>query len=131
MAARRRRLIELLLPALSLGRDGAVAEAIFHDRSVSRLHARIVLEGSAYRLFDSGSTSGTWVNYAPIPAGAGHLLQDGDLINLGRVQLRFKCRDLAPASGRRPRVALVPPPVAALTARVETLPLDQSQKDGA
>jgi hypothetical protein len=99
--------IELLSPALSLGRDGAVAETVFHDRSVSRLHARIVSEAGEYRIFDSGSTSGTWVNYTPVPPDMGQLLQDGDLINLGRVQLRFQCRDHAPPSGNGAHVAVV------------------------
>ncbi len=132
--------IELLSATLNLGRDGAVAETVFYDRSVSRLHARIVAEDSStFRIFDSGSTSGTWVNYTPVPATEGHLLQDGDLINLGRVQLRFKCRDQAPAAGNGPRVALVAavaapatPAAAALpAARVETLALEQLHKDGA
>jgi hypothetical protein len=99
--------IELLSPALSLGRDGAVAETVFHDRSVSRLHARIVSEAGEYRIFDSGSTSGTWVNYAPVPPDLGQVLQDGDLINLGRVQLRFQCRDQAAPPGNGTHVAVV------------------------
>jgi pSer/pThr/pTyr-binding forkhead associated (FHA) protein len=123
--------IELLAPALTLGRDGAVAETIFHDRSVSRLHARLVQEDGSYRIFDSGSTSGTWVNYTPIPSGAGHLLQDGDLINLGRVQLRYQRRDLAAAGSPGPRVALVTPATAAATPAAALQPLDPSQKDSA
>jgi pSer/pThr/pTyr-binding forkhead associated (FHA) protein len=89
--------IELLGSALSLGRDAAMADTIFHDRSVSRLHARLMPVDGGFRLFDAGSTSGTWVNYTPLAAETGHDLQHGDLINLGRVQLRFKRRD-APAS---------------------------------
>ena len=107
----------------------------------------IELDEGDFRIFDSGSTSGTWVNYTPVPSADGHLLQDGDLINLGRVQLRFKCRDLAPAGAHGPRVARVAPAVgpaatdAAATglalegspapARVETQPIEQSHKDGA
>jgi hypothetical protein len=91
--------IELLARPLSLGRDGAVAETVFHDRSVSRLHARIVPVDGSFRLFDAGSTSGTWVNYAPLAPECGHDLRHGDLINLGRVQLRFKRRDLPAANG--------------------------------
>ncbi|MCC6187933.1 MAG: FHA domain-containing protein [Anaerolineales bacterium] len=87
--------IELPAGPITLGRDAAMAEAVFHDRSVSRLHARILPVEGGFRLFDAGSTSGTWVNYAPLPAETGHDLQPGDLINLGRVQLRFKRRDAA------------------------------------
>jgi pSer/pThr/pTyr-binding forkhead associated (FHA) protein len=91
--------IELLGGPLSLGRDGAVADTVFHDRSVSRLHARILPVDGGFRLFDAGSTSGTWVNYTPLAAEAGHDLQHGDLINLGRVQLRFKQRDASANNG--------------------------------
>jgi hypothetical protein len=85
--------IELISDTITLGRDAAVAEAVFHDRSVSRLHARIAAEDGGFRVYDAGSTSGTWVNYVPVPADAGCLLRHGDLINLGRVQLRFKLRE--------------------------------------
>jgi hypothetical protein len=98
--------VELLAASLTLGRDAAVAETVFHERSVSRLHARIVVEDGGYRIFDSGSTSGTWVNYTPVPLETGQALQDGDLINLGRVQLRFQSRDRNPVAGNsaiRPR----------------------------
>lgn len=89
--------IEISTPSLRLGRDGALAEIVFHDRSVSRLHARIeeVAEG-VYRIFDEKSTSGTWVNFTQIPAEGGQELRHGDVINLGRVQLKFIRRD-APA----------------------------------
>lgn len=99
--------IELLGASLTLGRDGALVETVFNDRSVSRLHARIVAEDGGYRIFDLDSTSGTWVNYAVIPTEAGQALQDGDLINLGRVQLRFQWRNQALAAGNGARVAMV------------------------
>jgi|GEM_PF-1203705 len=102
--------IEVSGPALTLGRDGALAEAIFHDRSVSRLHARLVHVQGVFRLYDAGSTSGTWLNYAPIAAGAGPELHHGDLINLGRVQLRFIRRDApAPTGSHGARVVPVVP----------------------
>jgi predicted component of type VI protein secretion system len=82
-----------------VGRDPQLAEAIFPDRSVSRLHARIEETApGAFWIFDEGSTSGTWVNFSPVAAAAGQELKHGDLINLGRVQLRFKTR-LAPKTG--------------------------------
>jgi len=86
--------IEISTPSLRLGRDGALAEVVFHDRSVSRLHARLeeVAEG-VYRLYDEKSTSGTWVNFTPVPAEGGLELKHGDVINLGRVQLKFVRRD--------------------------------------
>jgi hypothetical protein len=109
--------IELLGSPLTLGRDAAVAETVFHDRSVSRLHARIMPVEGGFRLFDAGSTSGTWVNYTPLAAEAGHDLQHGDLINLGRVQLRFKQRDASANNGANSAhvVKVAPAPSAALT----------------
>lgn len=93
--------VEILGQILRLGRDASVAEVVFHDRSVSRLHARIAeAPEGMFRIFDEGSTSGTWVNFAQIPAEGGCELRSGDVINLGRVQLRFKVR--AAASEERP-----------------------------
>src|SRR4029079_19838245 len=96
-----------------LGRDGALPETVFHDRSVSRLHARLVVTDGAYRLYDAGSTSGTWINYAPVAVESGQSLEHGDLINLGRVQLRFQMRDHPPANGSGVRVHAVEPAGAA------------------
>lgn len=75
---------------VKLGRDSALAEVIFEDKSVSRLHARVAeVEPGVFRIYDEGSTSGTWVNFAQIN-GEGQTLKSGDVINLGRVQLKFK-----------------------------------------
>jgi hypothetical protein len=84
--------IDLTGAPVSLGRDPALAAITFADRSVSRLHARIAIdEQGAYHIYDEGSTSGTWVNYEQVTA-AGRALRQGDLINLGRIQLRFRLR---------------------------------------
>lgn len=84
--------IELSGDNVRLGRDETLAQVALPDRSVSRLHARITEEmDSIYFLYDEGSTSGTWVNYNQVPV-TGHQLKHGDLINLGRVQLRFMLR---------------------------------------
>lgn len=89
--------IEILEPLQHLGRDAALAEIVFPDRSVSRRHARLeATPEGVFRIFDEGSTSGTWVNFTMIPAAEGCELKHGDLVNLGRVQLRFKRRDLEP-----------------------------------
>jgi hypothetical protein len=74
---------------IRLGRDPALAKIVFQDRSVSRLHAWVGEEpDGAFRIRDEGSTSGTFVNYSPIPV-EGHVLQNNDVIHLGRVRLRF------------------------------------------
>ncbi len=100
--------IDVSAPSLSLGRDAAVADTVFHDRSVSRLHARVLLKDHTVTIVDQGSTSGTWVNYAPVQGEAGCELQHGDLVNLGRVQLRFLRRD-RPPNGHGARVVAAPP----------------------
>jgi hypothetical protein len=82
--------IELNSDTITLGRDGTQAQAVLAEGSVSPRHARIVAENGSFRVFDEGSTAGTWVNYALISAESGQLLEPDDLINLGRVQLRFR-----------------------------------------
>jgi len=76
---------------------------------MSRLHARLVVTDGAYRLYDAGSTSGTWINYTPVAVETGQSLEHGDLINLGRVQLRFQRRDRPPPNGSGVRVQAVEP----------------------
>ena len=73
-----------------IGRSPNLVDIVFeNDITVSRLHASIKLEGSDYRIYDEGSTSGTWVNGQPVPE-YGHQLIDGDNIQLGDVALRYR-----------------------------------------
>ncbi|MBI3362771.1 MAG: FHA domain-containing protein, partial [Chloroflexi bacterium] len=91
-AGKAKALIDLTDGTITLGRDPASAAIGFADRSVSRLHARIEMDAEGtFRIFDADSTSGTWVNFGQVTA-AGQALRHGDLINLGRVQLRFRLR---------------------------------------
>lgn len=74
----------------TLGSDALRAGTCIDSPSVSGLHARIVQSGEGeYHIFDNGSVAGTWVNYTPVPA-QGVNLRHGDLIQLGRVSLRFE-----------------------------------------
>lgn len=87
--------IELKGNNLRLGRDETLVQIVLPDRSVSRLHARISEEETGiFFIRDEGSTSGTWVNYQQVPL-SGRQLRHGDLINLGRAQLRFVMRFVA------------------------------------
>jgi predicted component of type VI protein secretion system len=61
---------------------------VFADRSVSRLHARILENKGEYRIYEEGSSSGTYVNFERLGL-APRTLQDMDRIHLGRVHLRF------------------------------------------
>jgi hypothetical protein len=94
--------VELFGGSARVGRDGAQADIVFPDLSVSRLHARIEeVSPGVFHLYDEKSTSGTWVNYAQVPAAEGHALKPGDIVNFGRVQLRFKVREW-PAANNGP-----------------------------
>ncbi|HKZ71044.1 MAG TPA: FHA domain-containing protein, partial [Anaerolineales bacterium] len=84
--------IELIGDNLRLGRDETLAQIAINDRSVSRLHCRVTEEADGlFFIHDEGSTSGTWVNYSQVSL-SGQQLRHGDVINLGRVQLRFRLR---------------------------------------
>ncbi len=74
---------------ISLGRDAKRAQIVFEDRSVSRLHARIIKSQDGYRIYDEGSSSGTYVNYQKLGLSP-QPLKDQDRIHLGRVHLRFR-----------------------------------------
>lgn len=81
---------EYLLDKMELfvGRDNS-NEIVINDTEVSRKHARLVLEGSSYRLEDLGSTNGTFVRGDRIITPV--LLTPGDLITFGeKIVLRFE-----------------------------------------
>lgn len=83
-------LLALTPPETKIGRSPAQAQIVFaNDATVSRLHATMRQEGRHWRIFDNGSSSGTWVNDAQVPE-YGTPLVDGDEIFLGKVQLRFR-----------------------------------------
>ncbi|HEX4700497.1 MAG TPA: FHA domain-containing protein, partial [Pseudonocardiaceae bacterium] len=79
-------------PAVVAGRAIPVTLA---DRSVSRVHARIVLNGWDVHVVDTGSTNGTFVSmpgassWTPIPHGSGAALRPGMVVAFGSRQLRY------------------------------------------
>lgn len=73
-----------------LGRDASLAAIVLDDPSVERMHARLIRQADGdYLLRDQGSVAGTWVNYQLVGSN-GRRLQHGDLLQLGRVELRFQ-----------------------------------------
>jgi CRP-like cAMP-binding protein len=61
-------------------------------RSVSRRHARIVRGTEGYELIEEiGALNGTFVNGERLTTGEAQILADGDHVNVGTVQLRFRC----------------------------------------
>jgi len=78
---------------LTFGRDKNLATLVVNDKSVEALHARLTRQADGrFLLADEGSVAGTWVNYAPVTRGGGYV-ENGDLINIGRVGFRFKLRN--------------------------------------
>jgi hypothetical protein len=73
-----------------IGRDPARSQIVFQERTVSRLHAKIVEEtNGVFRIYDEGSMSGTYINDELVPP-EGCRLKAGDEIELGQVRLRFQ-----------------------------------------
>jgi DNA-binding winged helix-turn-helix (wHTH) protein len=69
-----------------IGRDPAAAVHV-DDVSVSRYHARILIDGSAARIEDLGSKNGTYVRETLVAGAAA--LRDGDEVRLGSVVMVF------------------------------------------
>ncbi len=76
---------------MAIGRDHEVAQIVFGDSSVARLHARIRRRNGRYWLYDEGSAGGTFLNHDRLGLSP-RQLQDGDEIRLGRILLRFQLR---------------------------------------
>jgi len=71
--------VSLTQPETIIGRDKSVDIALL-DTMVSRMHSKIVLEGSTATIIDLESRNGTFVNRLPIDR---HQLVDGDEISIG------------------------------------------------
>jgi DNA-binding NtrC family response regulator len=63
---------------------------VLPDDSVSRQHVEIKRDGDQYRVVDLGSTNGTFIDNAKV---ADAFLKPGDVLGVGKVQLRFLPRD--------------------------------------
>lgn len=98
--------IALSIGAHTIGRAPAGGIAI-PDGTLSREHARLHHEGARVTVVDLGSRNGTRVNGYRI-VGA-HELRDGDLVQLGAVDLRFEAaaRREAPEHRGRSTVAMM------------------------
>ncbi|MFV8754379.1 sigma 54-interacting transcriptional regulator [Nannocystaceae bacterium ST9] len=85
----RGREIDVVRDPVSLGKS-RTCDVVFPDESVSRTHAEIRREDGRYRLFDRESTNGTFLGGSRIGDA---WLRPGDVIGLGKVELRFVPRD--------------------------------------
>ena len=69
-------------------RDGVKKNVnIENDQFISRIHAKIIYDGRRFKLSDSSSSSGTFLNGNKINGWV--TLEDGDLIKVGRTILKF------------------------------------------
>jgi len=80
--------IQITESNITIGRDPKLAKIVFADKSVSRLHARILEANGVYQLYDEGSASGTYINFKQISLKP-QPLNDNDEIHIGQVHLRF------------------------------------------
>lgn len=88
--------IDLTGADLILGSDASLAAVVIDDPSVGGMHARIIRQADGgYLVRDQGSVAGTWVNFELVPED-GRLLRQGDRIQLGRVEFRFRLPGDAP-----------------------------------
>ncbi|MCL4114548.1 UNVERIFIED_CONTAM: hypothetical protein GTU68_061251, partial [Idotea baltica] len=79
------RRFEISPPTATIGR-GVHSTIRLNDSEVSRQHAIFESDSGRFRISDRGSSNGTWVNGQPIH---GHLLTDGDRIQVGRSLLVY------------------------------------------
>lgn len=92
---------------LLLGR-GARADVVLREPAVSRLHARLTLEGGVARVTDLGSHHGTYVDGARI--GSTTRVSPGDVVTLPgtKLVLHTSLPAASPAAERDPRARIEP-----------------------
>jgi hypothetical protein len=75
---------------LNVGR-AADNELSLNDASVSKIHAALLMTGEGTLLVaDTGSTNGTYINGRRIAYGESRLIEDGDVIGFGDVEVRLR-----------------------------------------
>ncbi|MEV0153264.1 FHA domain-containing protein [Micromonospora sp. NPDC050686] len=70
-----------------IGRAAAIADIVLQDPHLSRRHAAVQVTDEGVSLVDLGSTNGTWLNDRRITGV--ECLADGDVVRMGRSELRF------------------------------------------
>ena len=78
--------LPLLLRETLIGRIDS-NHVVLDDASVSRIHARVLVEPEKVWVEDCGSTVGTLVNGDPIDR---HQLAEGDVLSIGEVKLVYR-----------------------------------------
>ena len=70
-----------------IGRSTECDLAIRDDEEISKRHCELTIESGYVMISDLNSTNGTFVNGVPVKTG--HRLKSGDLVLLGRTELRI------------------------------------------
>jgi hypothetical protein len=66
-------------------------ELSLNDASVSKIHAALLMTGEGTLLVaDTGSTNGTYINGRRIAYGESRVIEDGDVIGFGDVEVRLR-----------------------------------------
>jgi hypothetical protein len=66
-------------------------ELSLNDTSVSKIHAALLMTGEGTLLVaDTGSTNGTYLNGRRISYGESRLIEDGDVVGFGDVEVRLR-----------------------------------------
>lgn len=102
-----------LTGTLTLGRSSEHAQLVLQgDRDnspISRLHCTILEKGDFFELRDEGSANGTFLNGNRLRSGDIHRLNDGDTIELARVQdggLKLKFKTISRTSHMGTRITV-------------------------
>lgn len=97
--------------AVEIGREGNFR---LDDKALSRHHARISWDGTAYRIEDAGSTWGTFINGMRIKS---HALRPGDRVKIGSHVLVFSIEEDIPAAP-----TAIPTPILIVEEEEEDIP---------
>jgi hypothetical protein len=122
--------ISLLKPRLTIGRRPN-NDLVLDQLTVSGQHAAIDTSSIGVFVLDLGSTNGTLVNGQPITK---HLLQHGDVFEIGKYRLRYQATDDArvaelPASSASPELVDGKSIASELPARVKILNGSNANKE--
>lgn len=74
---------------VAFGRDQDKADVYVPERSLSRAHFQLQIEGKKVRVKDLGSTNGTFVNKIKLKSNEYYELSNNDLLKSGRLIFRF------------------------------------------
>ncbi len=113
----------LTRPVTIIGR-AEDSDVLIEHPSISRRHARLVIEPGRVQIDDLGSSNGTAVEGEPLQPDQPHSLNGGELIRLGEVQVLYRSPAAPPesVSPPEPPPLTVPDPEAAPSPKEKILP---------